>query len=360
MKILHGPANVGNQAWVLSRHERALGHESDLVVSHGTWLGYSADRVLSPDLAGNAWMSRLTRARFGVMAALKYDVIHYYFGQSYIHRPWRDSAVNFADLKLARKLGVKIFMTLQGCDLRRAGPSNARNSVTPCHDGGCELFSQCIHERDRVRTQLIEEILPLCDRVFYLNPEHGHDAPSAQFIPYASCDIANVCQVTVKARRRPVVLHAPPDRSIKGSDIIEAALSRLSDRFDFEYRAVRGVPHEEAMRLYQDADLVIDQVRAGWYGGFAVEVMAMGKPVVAYIRSEDLGFVPDAMRAELPILHVDPRRLEADLAQIFENRAQWADVGARSRAFVERWHDPAKIAAAFLRCYRDPHAAFEV
>ena len=47
MRVLHGPVNVGNQPWVLSRAERALGINSDVVVSYGTWLEYPADRVLT-------------------------------------------------------------------------------------------------------------------------------------------------------------------------------------------------------------------------------------------------------------------------------------------------------------------------
>jgi hypothetical protein len=39
---------------------------------------------------------------------------------------------------------------------------------------------------------------------------------------------------------------------------------------------------------------------AGWYGGLAVELMALGKPVLAYIREEDLSFVDPQMRYELP------------------------------------------------------------
>ena len=67
-------------------------------------------------------------------------------------------------------------------------------------------------------------------------------------------------------------------------------------------------PHAEAMKLYAQADLVIDQLLAGWYGGFAVETMAMGKPVVCYIRAEDLQFVPPAMVAELPLIPARPTR----------------------------------------------------
>ena len=47
MRVLHGPVNVGNQPWVLSRYERLLGAQSDVVVNYSTWLGYQVDRCLS-------------------------------------------------------------------------------------------------------------------------------------------------------------------------------------------------------------------------------------------------------------------------------------------------------------------------
>ncbi|MGH8337771.1 MAG: glycosyltransferase, partial [Gammaproteobacteria bacterium] len=107
-------------------------------------------------------------------------------------------------------------------------------------------------------------------------------------------------------------------------------------------------------------DLVIDQVLAGWYGGFAVEVMAMGTPVAAYIRDADLACVPPQMIAELPVLRIDPRTLEGDLARLLTEADTWPAIGQRSRRFVERWHNPRTIASALQRCYRDPKAKLQL
>ncbi len=43
------------------------------------------------------------------------------------------------------------------------------------------------------------------------------------------------------------------------------ALEQLRERYDFDYRVVSNLPHAEALKLYADADLVIDQALAGWY-----------------------------------------------------------------------------------------------
>lgn len=361
MKILHGPVNVGNQPWVLSREERKLGLESDLVVAFDTWLNYGADKVLTSEAYPSGLGPKLRRASFGLKSAFDYDVIHYYFGQSYIYRAGRKSVFNFADLKLAKRLGKRIFMTLQGCDIRQAGASNARNPITMCAPDGCSAYSTCLKTLDALRRQLEQEILPLCDRVFYLNPELGHHAGAkAEFLPYASCDIHAIKPIANPVRERPVILHAPSNPSIKGTHEIEAALDELRAEFSFDYVRVEGLAHEQAMRLYRDADLVIDQIKAGWYGGFAVEVMAMGKPVAAYIREEDLHFVPPDLAAKLPVLRLHRATLTDDLRAILAARESWVETGLRSRAFVERWHDPARIALAMRHCYQDPAANFVI
>lgn len=360
MRVLHAPVNVGNQPWTLSRAERALGARSDLVVNYSTWLAYPADRVLSPARTRNP-LALARRFAFGISTPFRYDVLHYYFGRSLLL--WDDfgarAGLPFLDARIARRLGRKVFFTLQGCDARLAAESNRRNPVTMCRAvDGCSSYRDCIARIDAQRRQLIDEVLPLADRVLYLNPELGHYVPGATFMPYANVAVEEIRPAPVGRRERPLVLHAPSDDSIKGSPLLEAALRELARHYDFEYVAVRGKPHHEAMQLYAQADLVIDQVLAGWYGGFAVELMSMAKPVVCYLRAEDLWFLPAGMRADLPLLAVDPRRLTEDLARVFERRAEWPDAGEAGRRYVLKWHNPRRIAAALLAAYGDPASRF--
>ncbi len=361
MRVLHAPVNVGNQPWVLSRHERSLGVESDLIVNYSTWLEYPADVILGNygDASPGAYVKRLFH---GLRAPFHYDVLHCYFGRSLMF--WDDygskNRFPFLDLKIARRLGRKIFFTLQGCDVRIAGESNSNNEVTMCRPDGCSAYEACISNVDKSRRRLISETLPLADRVLFLNPELGHYVPGGVFLPYSNVDVKNVAAAAVSARKKPKILHAPSDPGIKGSALIEAALEEIQNEFDFDYVPVRGLPHAEAMKLYVEADLVIDQVLAGWYGGFAVEVMAMAKPVVCYIRESDLHFLPPKMRSELPILRVDPRTLTDDLRRIFARRSEWPDIGETSRAYVRKWHNPEEIARAMIAAYNHPDSLFDL
>ena len=45
--------------------------------------------------------------------------------------------------------------------------------------------------------------------------------------------------------------------------------------------------HGEALGRLAAADLVVDQLVLGWYGAVAVEAMALGRPVLAYIREDE-------------------------------------------------------------------------
>jgi hypothetical protein len=369
MKVLHGPFNIGNQPWGLSRAERRLGCHSDLVVRTGTWLKYPADRILSDDLASSG-KKTFHSARFGLSALLKYDVLHYYFGQTFLYPGYGISAERFGapflnrlmtlDLALAPAFGRKKFMTLQGCDVRLAGEGNRRNEWTMCAHGRCSVYQTCIDTLDERRRYLISDVLPLFDRVFYLNPELGHVVPGGQFLPYANVEIEKFTAEFPAGEGRPRIVHAPSDGSIKGTSIILDALQQLKSRYDFDLLLVEKKTHEEALALYRSADIAIDQILAGWYGGFAVEMMAMGKPVACYIREQDMKFVPDAMKNDMPIFNINPGSLVEDIAAILDRRMEWHDRGRMSRSYVERWHNPDTIAKAMLAAYRNPESMFEL
>jgi len=369
MKILHGPVNIGNQPWVLSRAERRLGASSDLTTRSETWLKYPADLILSPEGARSTEIA-MRSVLYGLRKQWSYDVLHFYFGQTFLSPGFplfNNSVLNAAfnhlttiDLHLARLLGTKLFMTLQGCDARLAGEGNKRNDWTMCAPEHCEIYQRCINGLDDRRRQLIDEILPLFDRVFYLNPELGHMVPNGQFLPYSSVEIDKFEIAPPSDRGRPKILHAPSDGRIKGTSMILDALKQLQSRYDFELILVEKKTHEEALSLYQSADLAIDQVLAGWYGGFAVETMAMGKPVACYIRESDMKFVPEAMGREMPIFRLDPGNLVEDIAAILDRRSEWESRGRDSRKYVERWHNPELIAKAMLEAYARPDSKFKL
>ncbi len=351
MRVLHCPTDVGGHAGGLARAEQKLGIDSTTAVFSRSWLEYSVDIDLA--LGGRGRLGRLAgRMRFSAKAARGYDVFHFNFGQSLLPAP---GGVGI-DLPLLRALGKRLFVTFQGCDARQNGYCRDHYAVSCC--GGREGDGLCRAADDAGKRRRIRYLARHSRGLFCLNPDLLRVVPGGEFVPYASCDPGSIEPIGPTNGSRVTILHAPTNRAVKGTDEILAAAKELDDRYDIEWLMVENVPHAEAMRLYERADLVIDQLRIGWYGGFAVEMMAMGKPVVCHIRTEDLGPVPPEMARELPLVPATPQDLHEVLAGLAADRARLVEIGARSRRFVERWHDPARIAEAMLRLYRDPARTF--
>jgi glycosyltransferase involved in cell wall biosynthesis len=192
------------------------------------------------------------------------------------------------------------------------------------------------------------------DLIYSLNPDLLHVLPSrARFLPYASVDPRR-WQPVVSSNDVPLVVHAPTHAGIKGTRFVVESVERLREQgVRFEFALIQGMTREEARQTYERADIVVDQLLLGWYGGLAVEAMALGKPVIAYIRREDLRFVPDGLSAELPVISAEPTTVYDVLFDLITaGRERREEIGLRSRAFAERWHDPVRIAREVADDYR--------
>jgi len=74
--------------------------------------------------------------------------------------------------------------------------------------------------------------------------------------------------------------------------------------------------------------------------------MKMGKPVMAFIRKEDLKFLPDrmALECEEAVINVNPQSLYERLCYIVENPEVLRRYREASLEYVYRWHDPVSVA----------------
>lgn len=361
LKIVHAPVNIGNQPAALSNAEKLLQCKSKVVVNYNTWLKYPNDIEISPYNKKNL-KNIFKRIIYALFFCFSSDVLHYYFGRSLMC--WDDfgseNKLWYSDLKLAKKLGKKVIMTLQGCDVRIAKLSEQMNQFTACTKGQCNSFEYCYSIYDAQRQQFIKSILPLVDKIFFLNPELGHFIDKGDFLPYATITVNDYEYTLPNTNGKITIIHAPSDESIKGTALIKEAVDLLKNIYDIDFILVKGKTHDEAMEIYKKADIAIDQVLCGWYGAFAVELMAMGKPVMCYIRENDLKYIPEKMKQDLPILRIQPDNLYNDIKQIIDKRSDWISWSKASIEFAKKWHDPNKIAQAMIECYKDKNSKFDL
>jgi len=355
VRVLHCPTDTGGNAWGLSRAERALGVHSDVMVRRSSLSQYPSDVDLR--LRDGTLPARIVRlGGFFLKALRQYDVFHFNWGMT-IADYWLWN-INYLELPLLKKLGKRVIMTFQGCDARMKTVSRERFSTSACAE--CDV-AWCTPRLDAIRQARIRKVCAYADHVFALNPDLLHFLPGAEFLPYASVNAAEwIPDETAHGKSssaRPFrVLHMPTQRSIKGTKYIEQACARLrAEGWPVELILVEDVPHAQVKDLIAGADLVVDQLLIGWYGAFAVEAMALRKPVLCYLREEDLKrFVP--FRDRIPIVRTTKETLADDLRALLRDPARWSALGVAGRRFVEECHDPLKIAQRTIAAYQGPCA----
>jgi glycosyltransferase involved in cell wall biosynthesis len=358
LRVLHCPAVVGGHSAGLARAERALGLDSRAIGFEPPPFGYEVDEVLFQ--GGSPVGRELRRLRFLARTLREADVVHFNFGTSILPRYWPSAhgagvrrvyglyarLLEGRDLPWLRRAGKAVFVTFQGDDVRRAASLRTR-----LPEGHAAWVDDYYDPRDDERKRLFAaRVGRYAHGILALNPDLLELLPPrAEFLPYAHVDPA-VWTPVQASNSRPVVAHAPTDRRVKGTDALVAAVERLrSEGVDVELRLVEGLPRDGARRALAGADVVVDQLLTGWYGGVAVEAMALGKPVVARLHEPDLARIPEAMRDELPVVHATPDTIADFLRGLLGGPRD--EIGRRSRAYVERWHDPRRIAAHLCAAY---------
>jgi glycosyltransferase involved in cell wall biosynthesis len=329
--ILHAPADVGGNAYGLSRAERELGLVSDVAVFSPGVLGYGYDLDLRAGIERPVWLRLARRADFLRRAVRKYDVFHFNFGLTLL--TVRQLGHVADELALLRRLGKTVLVTYQGCDVRP-------KASCPCRNPGCLATHQ-------YRQPAANRALRYADRVFFLNPDLRHWLPGARFVPYASVDARKVQPVAAPDAEELVVAHAPTDRLVKGTAHVISAVEALrQEGVSIRLDLIEDVTHHEALHRLAAADVVVDQLVLGWYGAVAVEAMALGRPVLAYIREDEPEDNP--FGSKLPIVRTTAGTLAAELRRLAADRAERHALAAAGRRFVEEEHDPRKIARTVL------------
>ncbi len=331
VRVLHAPAEIAGQASTLARALRALGVEAHSLAYNPSFPQYRPDEIRAYDamplLRRYAGYLRSVARHLG-----RYDVYHFHFGRTLI------PPHNF-DLPLVKALGGRVVFHYHGCDVRNRLHMLKTHARATCTE--CDPF--CVPARQR---QILSSARRYADAELISTPDLQDSAPSARHLPVAA-------ELEAYPFRPPrgepkLVLHAPTHRLIKGTRHVEAAYERLRPRFPgVRFVTVERVPWTELRAMLEQADAVVDQVFMGWYGMVAVEAMALGKPVLCFIRPD---FEP--LLSDCPIVRCTLEDVGERLAEVLDDGPGRTRLGERGRAYVEREHAAPVIAARLLALYR--------
>jgi hypothetical protein len=305
LRVVHCPVNTAGVPWANVEALRRRGVDAQLVVFNRYPLHSEADWSLGR--RGGLVRKQLTQ--WSALARLlpRADVFHFYFGLTLVPQ-----SVQFPILGALRKKSVMHYL---GSDIRGKSPAELAS--------GRKAGATVVGSYDAIRW-----------------------VPEAEMIP-PGIDLTAIEPAPPSDRTRPVILHAPSSRRRKGTEHVIAACEGL----DADLVLVEGLHHDEAFERYRDADIVVDQLTAGWYGLFAIECMALGKPVVTFLHDEAVERTERELGTRVPIVSATKESLRARLEPLVASAAERRRIGAESRAYVEQVHDIERVADRLLALY---------
>jgi hypothetical protein len=251
--------------------------------------------------------AQLAQARAFARLLPRTDVFHFYFGLTLLPRRLQ--------FPLLRATGRKSVFHFLGSDIR--GKSPAQLTYARAAD------ARVVGSYDAIRW-----------------------VPDAEVIP-PGIDLSSYPVSTGRGGVRPLVVHAPSNPGRKGTEHVEAACAELP----VDLEVIHGLPHEQAVEIYRRADIVVDQLNAGWYGLFAIEAMALGKPVVTFLHDEAVRRTQEAFGVEVPIVNATKETLADALGALVDSPDERRRRGEAGRAYVETVHDDERVADRLLDLY---------
>jgi glycosyltransferase involved in cell wall biosynthesis len=305
LRVTHCPVNTAGVPWANVQALRRRGVDARLVVFERYRLHPEADWSLDrpPGLA------RRQVVQWRALARLlpRTDVFHFYFGLTLVPK-----RLQFPILRTTGKKSVFHFL---GSDIRGKTPEELAY--------GRLADAQVVGSYDAARW-----------------------VPEAEVIP-PGIDLRAWCPEPAPERARPLIVHAPSSRRRKGTEHVVAACEGL----DADLEVVEGLHHDAARERLRAADVVVDQLNAGWHGLLAIEAMALGKPVVGYLHDEAVRRSEEAFGARVPIVNATKETLRERLVPLVDSAEERRRLGAASRAYVEAVHDLERVADRLLALY---------
>jgi glycosyltransferase involved in cell wall biosynthesis len=306
LRVTHCPVNVAGIPWENVQALRRKGVDARLVVFERGQLHPEADWSL--DRRGSFLRRQATQWRALARLLPRTDVFHFYFGLTLVPK-----SVQFPILRALRKKSVFHYL---GSDIRGRSPQDLAY--------GKRADAEIVGSFDALRW-----------------------VPEAHMIP-PGLDLRPYTPVPPSDRQRPLVVHAPSNREKKGTAHVIAACASLGLELDI----VEGVPHDEARERYARADIVVDQLSAGWHGIFALEAMALGKPVLVKLKPDVVEQAERQYGIRPPLVPTSSETLADDLRPLVESPALRREIGAAGRGYVEQVHDIDRIADRLIDIYR--------
>lgn len=269
-----------------------------------------------------------------------YDVFHFHMILALQNR----FSPRLEDFEQLKRQGKKLVIQHHGSEVRRLSLASQNNPYMRERNDyiGEETIISNLEQLSKIFDHAIVhdyELIPHIKEYYQNIHLIRHPIDLNQYLPiYPS-----------QSNEEPLVVHAPSQRDVKGTEFILNAISQLRNEGHnrFKFKLIENLRYEDALKTYQQADIIIDQLRIGAHGVVSLEAMALGKPVICYIR----GDLVDKYPGNLPIANANPETIYSVLKELLQSPTKRIDLGVKGRKYVEQYHNPTIIAKELMSLY---------
>ncbi|KRQ85975.1 hypothetical protein ABG79_02203 [Caloramator mitchellensis] len=324
INILHGTMEIANQMNTYAKGLKKIGCNVKTLSYYKNYLNYKSDIEFNITDINEDLVNDLIQ---------KNDIFHFHFGTSL--------KLDNSDINDLYKKNKTILMQHWGSDVRRLSVVKKFNSYAKSK----VLEEEYIRNKLRFLGNFVKHCVVSDYELFECVKEYYENI----YIIKQALNLNDYKNeyLCVNKNNKFTIVHAPTDPEYKGTKYIVRAIEELKLKYDFDFILVSNMPHNEAKKIYKEADLIIDQLHAGAYGLFAIESMALGKPVVGWISD----YMFDRYPRELPIIPANPQNIKLVLEYLLQNKDLLEVVGNESRKYVEKYHDINKVFYDILELY---------
>ncbi|NMM61969.1 glycosyltransferase family 4 protein [Clostridium sp. P21] len=325
---------IANQMHTISEGLKKLGVDTKTLNYYPSYLGYKNDYTL--DVCCFKYINEADIETKKIAAKLidENNIFHFHFGTTL--------TLDNSDLKILKSLNKKVIMHHWGSDVRRISIAKKINPYVETKN----LDEESIKRNLDFLSKYIDCCIVADWELYcYVKDFYKNVAVIPQAIEIEKYDLSTK---SIKENKKFLIVHAPTNRTVKGTKFIIDAVEKLKLKYDFKFKLVENFSHEEAKKIYQEADLIIDQLLLGEYGLFTLECMAMGKPVICYISNYMKSYYPK----DLPVISANCDEIETKLEFILNNRDMLKNIGFKGRKYVEKYHDHLIVSKRLLDLYK--------
>jgi hypothetical protein len=349
MRIFLGWKSYNNQMELMHNALSELDCKADLwhfSSKNGKSLCFSPSRRASVNIAINLLLSPFIVLKL-IAIAIYYQHFFFFNGKTLLPIPLRWpflERLRYTDLPLLKFLGKKISVVFQGTDVR--------DYLSPRYLWMAKEAKDSLDfdpKHNRIKHKVLKKAFLSSDSIVVSTLDLIDDIPedfkSKTHVFFRAITPRELTIQAPLAHEKTRIIHAIVSAKYsKGSDLICDAMEHLTKTLPLEFFFLQNQPKDQLMQLARTCHVAIDQLFAGSYGVFALEMLALGLPVMGYISPAVREYARKMYTIEIPILQVMPENCEQAIAKhlsFLMDRSYFASLQGQIKCYLHTIHSKA-------------------